>query len=406
VSQQAVMNERAAGTQPDLHGCWHVITNEYPPQTGGVSDYTQQVARALVEQGDEVHVWCPAWRDMENHADGVQVHRQLGSIAPSDLRRVDAMLDAFAGPRRILVQWVPTGYGYKSMNLPFCWWLRNRAARHGDGVEIMLHEPFLDLRAGSLRGRAVALVHRLLTIILLRSATRVWMTIPAWEQCWRPYALGRRVPFHWLPVPSNIPVVNNPHRVQEVRHRYRPEGSLIGHFGTYGTPVTSLLEPIVNALGRDPVPQTILLMGIGSQKFREAVIKKHPELSERIQATGALAPEELSCHISACDLLIQPYPDGVSSRRTSFMAGLSHGIPVITTAGLLTEDLWAATGAVPIAAAGDIEGFVQLVRHYRDDPEARATIGSAARRLYADRFEVRHVAAKLRSATPATTGNG
>ena len=80
----------------------------------------------------------------------------------TDLRRVGGMLDAFPGPRRILVQWVPTGYGYKSMNLPFCWWLRNRAARHGDRVEIMLHEPFLDLRTGSLRGRAVALVHRLL----------------------------------------------------------------------------------------------------------------------------------------------------------------------------------------------------------------------------------------------------
>ena len=80
--QQAVVNEPAAAAQSYLHACWHVITNEYPPQTGGVSDYTQQVARALVEQGDEVHVWCPAWREVENHADGVRVHRQLGSIAP------------------------------------------------------------------------------------------------------------------------------------------------------------------------------------------------------------------------------------------------------------------------------------------------------------------------------------
>jgi hypothetical protein len=39
---------------------WHVITPEYPPMLGGVSDYTQSIAKGLAAQGDEVHVWCPA----------------------------------------------------------------------------------------------------------------------------------------------------------------------------------------------------------------------------------------------------------------------------------------------------------------------------------------------------------
>ena len=56
-------------------------------------------------------------------------------------------------------------------------------------------------------------------------------------------------------------------------------------------------------------------------------------------------PQALADHIGACDLLIQPYPDGISSRRTSAMAGLALGIPVITTTGSLTESLWAETRA-------------------------------------------------------------
>src|SRR5256714_13899599 len=40
-------------------GAWHLITCEYPPRTGGVSDYTRLVAEGLSEAGDEVHVWCP-----------------------------------------------------------------------------------------------------------------------------------------------------------------------------------------------------------------------------------------------------------------------------------------------------------------------------------------------------------
>ena len=38
---------------------WHIVTSEYPPDVGGVSDYTRQVAEGLARMGDEVHVWCP-----------------------------------------------------------------------------------------------------------------------------------------------------------------------------------------------------------------------------------------------------------------------------------------------------------------------------------------------------------
>ena len=40
---------------------WVLITGEYPPAPGGVSDYSSMVARGLAEAGDEVHVWAPAY---------------------------------------------------------------------------------------------------------------------------------------------------------------------------------------------------------------------------------------------------------------------------------------------------------------------------------------------------------
>jgi glycosyltransferase involved in cell wall biosynthesis len=265
----------------------------------------------------------------------------------------------------------------------------------------MLHEPYLQF-GRNWRQTAVALVHRLMTILLLRAARKVWISIPEWEQRWRPYALGRPVPFQWLPIPSGIPVLDNPSGVQAVRRRYASGDSLlIGHFGTYGWPITSLLEPILLALSEDAANQTILLMGMRSEEFREELIRKQPRLARLIQSTGELSGEDLSCHVAACDLFIQPYPDGVSTRRTSFMASLSHGKPIITTTGSLSEPLWAETGALALAPQGDVEAFVSLVRRLRNDAGERSRMGRAAQRLYQERFDISYTITALREGAGA-----
>src|SRR5438094_5217767 len=106
---------------------WHIITCEYPPQPGGVSGYTRMVAKGLAEQGDRVHVWCPSSPEPEAAMPGVNVHRELGRMSFHDLFRAGRLLNKFPKPRRLLVQWVPHGYGYRSMNLAFCLWIWNRA---------------------------------------------------------------------------------------------------------------------------------------------------------------------------------------------------------------------------------------------------------------------------------------
>ncbi len=170
----------------------HILTSEYPPDLGGVSDYTRQVAEALARDGEEVHVWCPPTSE-PRETSGVRVHAEAGRFRRSDLRRLTAALDSCPSPRRLLVQWVPHGFGYRSMNLPFCLWLAGRAAK-GDSVELMVHEPFIELRWGPLRHIAIAIVHRVMTMVLMASAEKVWVAIPAWESCLRPYAFGRSLP--------------------------------------------------------------------------------------------------------------------------------------------------------------------------------------------------------------------
>jgi glycosyltransferase involved in cell wall biosynthesis len=267
----------------------------------------------------------------------------------------------------------------------------------------MVHEPFLAFGHGPWRQNIAALVHRLMTIVLLRAAHRIWVSIPEWERRWRPYALGRPVPFQWLPIPSNIPVTDSLSGIQAVRRRFVPAGHfLIGHFGTYGAANISALEPILLRLRDDPRNRTVLLMGMGSESFRDQFIRKYPELGARISATGTLTPDDLSSHITACDLLIQPYIDGVSTRRTSFMVGLAHGKAIVTTAGQSTEPLWAPSGAVALASAGSPAEFVELLDGLCADDSRRARMSQAAKKLYWERFDISHsVAALLQTETEA-----
>jgi glycosyltransferase involved in cell wall biosynthesis len=394
----------------------HLVTSEYPPQTGGVSDYTHLVANGLAAAGDEVHVWCPsvgvrtacgsgrvksessAVENQATNATRVVVHRELGRMSPADLRRVSQLLDQFPAPRRILMQWVPHGYGYRSMNLAFCLWLWSRAKRHRDQIEVMVHEPYLPFN-GSMKQNGVAFVHRLMTIVLLQAARRVWMSIPAWEPRWRPYALGRRVPFTWLPVASNIPVIEDPLRAQEIRARYgATSGLLLGHFGAYDRNITALLLDSVPLLLRQRARESMLFVGRGSQTMRESLVRRYPELSARVHATGDLSAIDLSLHLAACDVMLQPFIDGVSSRRTSIMVALAHGLPIMTTSGELTESLWAQEQAVALAPVMNNAAFVDGTQRLLADDAGRNRLGRAARVLYSERFNAQHIIAKLRAA--------
>jgi glycosyltransferase involved in cell wall biosynthesis len=389
----------------------HIITPEYPPQPGGVSDYTAQVAGGLAQAGEEVHVWCP-----RSHATSlpgqVQIHGELGGVEERDLRAMGEQLDRFPAPRRILVQWVPHGYGRRSLNVPFCLWLSRRASRHGDILEIMVHEAFLNFE-GSWRQYGAAAIHRLMAVILLRNATRVWVSIPECERRMKPYALGRKVPFQWLPIPSNIGVApggiapegmaRDAAATGDLRRRYSPQGGLlVGHFGTFGAPLVSVLDPILLHMADEIPGQPLLLMGVGSREFRKRVIEQYPGWENNLYATGPLAPEDLSAHIAACDLLIQPYPDGATTRRTSLMAGLSHGKAILTTSSKVTEPLWERSAAVSLTPAGDAAAFVQRLHELLQNPAERGRMSRAARRLYQERFDIFHTVEALRMSAAET----
>jgi glycosyltransferase involved in cell wall biosynthesis len=360
-----------------------------------VSDYTRLVAHGLAAAGDSVRVFAPPQRGKGEAADpGVAVHRLPGRFGPRSLAELEQLLLREPRPDRILVQYVPHAFGFKAMNLPFALWVAKRFRRAAP-VWVMFHEVVFPFRWWPVTHAVLGAVTRVMARLVAGAADRVFVSIPGWI----PHlnrVCPRAKPAEWLPVPCTLDANPDPAAVAAARERFKPErGFLVGHFGTFGAPVAGLVVPAAAELLGLSSGVTLLFVGRGSDRFREDFAAAHPDFAERVFATGELPPDAVSAHLRACDLLLQPFPDGVSSRRTSAMAGLANGVPVVTNLGKLSEPLWPG-GAVAAAPGPDPAELARLAAWLLAGPAVRANLGRRGSVLYRDTFSLEHTVARLR----------
>jgi len=388
---------------------WVLITGEYPPAPGGVSDYTCMVAHGLAEAGDEVHVWAPGppslsyvgiWEpdavSVNGASDSVSVHRLQGAFGSRDLEVLDGWLSQMAKPYRLLVQYVPHAFGCKGMNLPFCWWL----SRRPEPVWIMFHEVVFPIaRAQPLTHNFLGVVTRLMVSLVARKAERIFVTVPAWEAL-LPNTPNVRRRVRQLAVPSNIPTAISSQAVREIRRQIASANEVVvGHFGTYGPAVTGLLTDVLPALLQKDSNRRVLLVGQGSDRFGKVLREANPDLQRQIQATGIMAPEKIAAHLAACDCLVQPFIDGVSSRRTSLMAGLALGLPIVTNAGPLTDPIWKNTDALELASSPSHTSLLDAVENLLAEPKRLSELRRRAAGFYQRNFSLARIIEILRSET-------
>ena len=369
---------------------WAVLTGEYPPEAGGVADYTRLVARGLADAGDAVHVYAPHRPAADP---GIETHGLPDHYGPRSLADLERALTA-RPPHRILVQYVPHAFGSKAMNLPFAAWLALRAKRIAP-LWVMFHEVAFPFSWRPAKYMLLAGVHRLMARLLVSAAQRIFVATPAWEMLVRRCA-PRCTSIEWLPVPSNIPVYHNPSITAALRLRYAPpHNPLVGHFGTYGPAISRLLIPTLQQIARQRTDVHFLLLGRRAAEFCQQLLPAEPMLAGRLHVLAETSDEAVSLHLQICDLLLQPYPDGVTSRRTTVMAGLAHGVPIVSNRGTLSEGFW-TDEVVAVASSPDPEALADRVMALLDDSARRYALGQRGAELYRHRFALEHTIARLR----------
>jgi glycosyltransferase involved in cell wall biosynthesis len=194
-----------------------------------------------------------------------------------------------------------------------------------------------------------------------------------------------------VPVGSNISpsVVTREHARRELGLR---DELVVTLFGT-GNPHRMLAHPEAALAAlveeRGATNLRVLNLGAGAGPLRVP-----PGL--RVDTPGSLPADELSRCLRASDVLLLSFSDGVSTRRGTLMAGLEHGLPVVSLSGVSTDDvLLKHPEALVLTPVGDHHAFSAAVLDITSDPLRLESTGRAARTLYASEFDWPVIAERL-----------
>ncbi len=376
------------------------LTGEYPPMQGGIGDHTAYLAEHLHPLGVEPSVlisrrWpggnvtlpvfadVPAWnwRSWPAIVRFINIHRP-------DILHIQYQAAAFdlGG----WVNWLP-------------WYLKQRR------LPVRLITTFHDLRvpyifpkAGPFRWRSMLALARHSDGVICTNREDL-------------HTLGQALP--GLPAPAHIPLGSNadpqppPHfdrTAWRKRYNIAADTLLLAYFGFLNESKGG--EELVEAvalLRKQGFDARLLFIGgdVGDADPTNAAYARRVQalierrgLAQFVYRTGYTALAEVSANLLAADAVVMPYRDGVSFRRTTLIAALRHGCPVVS---VMPADPAFLPEIHPgenmlLARPGDAASLAETIAPLARSPELRGKLAAGARQL-GYLFEWEQVAAQTRN---------
>lgn len=270
----------------------------------------------------------------------------------------------------VILQYSPFGlgrWGVAPWTIPVL-----AAIRTQSRVSLFVHEPYVRDQHG--RRRAMQWWQRGQLACVGRVSQLSLVSIGPWVELVR--ADAPRTPAEHVVVGSNLPDRRSMRASKRRQLGIEDHHIVVAVFGTgHDSNLYGHIAAALDALTGNGVRFTFVQLGIG--RAAEGGSPEH------LVRPGWLPAEEVAGFLAAADVLLSPYVDGVSTRRTTIAAATQHGVPIVTTHGTSSGPLddWTDRGLV-LTAVDDVQGFahatVALVTH----PSRRAELAAQARAYY------------------------
>lgn len=261
-------------------------------------------------------------------------------------------------------------------------------------VLLTIHEayvPVRDIRTLAMGGWQRGQLRALLALAHGAVVAAGWLA-PVLSRGW-PYR-----PVGHLPASSNLPDERRSRCTERALNGY--EGRFViatfttGHESHLHSHVAYAASAVARACTRP-----VLLLLLGSNNVAPSDI---PEVEQTV-TPGYLDAPALARALSTADLFLAPFAEGATTRRTSLMAAMQHGVAIVTTASEFTDRCLTDGEALAFSAADDCSGFASQAARLAADAPVRAKRAVAGRALYERHFSWPVVCAGLRAAIVAAS---
>lgn len=355
-----------------------ILTPLMPPMRGGVADHSWHLAKNLAAAGHDLMVVSS--RDTYTK----QPFKSLAAINDwDDFGQLLIVLNEDVPPNAVLLwQYVPHMYGRGGVNkvLPKIW---SAFRKEGRDQIILAHEVMAPW------GRRphhwyYAWHHRRQWKAAVREANLIPISTERWLEDMAPHNRLLREKGFTLASPSSIepvPVSADHKRAWRAEKGLDPETKILAWFGTVS--VSKQLEWVLDAwetANRVGVHTSFCVIG------GTPTLPIPGQLRSRYRALGHMPAEEVSLALSAADLVGLPFVDGVAERRTTMMAALAHGLPVVGTTGSSTGSTLQAAKFMALSPATEERPFVQNIVDLLWNDKEREALAAAGAKAYAEQY--------------------
>lgn len=317
-----------------------------PPAPDAIGDHVALLASTLAESGQRVRIFT---ENSRCEIDGVEV---LDIGVRSDPFAIIRRSITFP-PDAVLLQYNPFSWGTRGWCRRLVHaWRSYRKAFPSVRQSVMFHEIWTD--HPTWQATMMRQWQRRQALALAKSSDCLLFSSQAYEE-----QFGRRLhadtrPSIVFPVGSNIPVKLIDRAAAKARLGIPQRTFVAGFFGTtHPSRLLHFVAKAVEAMRRSRADLIFLYVGPDVGEVRKSVF------GSDLIADGRADSLEASYRICAMDLMLCPFSDGASFRRSSLMAGLSHGVPCVSTYSDSTDKALRELGSGLKLAKNDIDSFVE-----------------------------------------------
>ncbi len=370
------------------------IAGEYPPLVGGVGDHVVKLGAELKSMGFSCHVGT----ESRSKSDSCQRVHGINCSVP-----FRSLVEIVGLTRRVRPKVMHFHYQAGAYSRPAETMVAVSLLRRTGLVPFLavtfhdLSEPYLFPKAGRTRA------------MLLGQLARVADAVIYVDELDRRVARARcggSLNDYWIPAGPTIepPVDIGDREVARMDLGFPADAFIVGFFG-FRQPskgVCVLAEAMRHEDLLRPATRLALIGAAGPDtNLRRAELLVSPDVFREINIveSGLQSGLGVSRWLTACDVIVLPFLDGLSARRGSFMNAVAHGIPVVTTLPKVADSVNVHEDEVVFVPANDVGALVRALVEIRDNRARRVQLVEGSRAVAA-----RHTWTEIASQTRIAYG--